>query len=351
MLGLTLCIAILFGRQQQIVSAQDSTPTAPPSTAAASETAIPTNTPHLSPTATDLPTAASTFIASPAPKPLGGDAETWTPAALQFAAIDHFVFGRPIGADGVNYPARSYAYGSTSSGNFQPHHGDDFENPYGTPVVAAGDGIVEYAGDDISHVFGPQPNFYGNVIVIRHPLTDASGQPVFTLYGHLSQIVVHTGQPVTEGQFIGAVGSAGVALGPHLHFEVRVGNPNDYTATRNPELWLVPFPHTGAIAGRVLSLYGQPLGSVLVQVQNGGYYRSAETYADSGTPGDSTLNENFATSDLAAGYYTVFIRDTASDELLYMNNVLVVPGKITWLGNLYVNLTPAVVNTPAGNAS
>ena len=298
----------------------------------------PTNTRHPTPTNVPTmptlaaPTLAATFIASPAGL-IGGDLASWTPQPIsaQMAAYqEHFVFSRPIGSDAVNYPARNYAYGSMDGGGRPVHHGDDFQNPLGTPILAAADGVVDYAGDDIRVMYGPMPNFYGNVIVIRHSFVDSSGQPVYTLYGHLSQIGVRTGQAVQQGSIIGLVGSAGVAVGAHLHFEVRVGTPTSYNATRNPELWVTPFSTYGAIAGRVTDLNGQPVHSAVVEMQNGSSYRSAETYGDNNVNGDSQLGENFATSDLPGGYYLVFIK-SADGALLYRNTVLVTANKVSWL--------------------
>ena len=302
-----------------------------------------TNTPRVLPSDTPLPlpsatvTPASTFIATPAPGPLGGsDAATWTPDALTLLPRPHFLLARPIGPDGVNYIAHNYAYGSTDGGGRPIHHGDDFEDPYGTAVLAAGDGVIQYAGDDIRQLFGPQPNFYGNVIVIRHPFVDSNGQAVFSLYGHLSQIAVQTGQPVKAGQIIGQVGSAGVAIGAHLHFEVRVGDPNNYNAVRNPELWMTPFAMAGAAAGRVTTIYGQPIGNVQIQFQRQGAFYAAYNYANGSTPGDTQWQETFALNDLEAGYYTVFIR-SRDGILLYRNSALIVTGQITWLGDIHID--------------
>ncbi len=351
LLALTLVIALTAHTSATAQSDQTGTPIP---TVHASFTPIPTNTPHptetptIPPTATISPTMASTFIASPAPPPLGGgETATWTPVALQFAPIDHFFMGRPIGEEGVNYIARNYPYGATDGGGRPTHHGDDFENPTGTPVLAVADGIVEYAGDDIHQLFGPQPNFYGNVIVIRHPFPDSDGQPVFSLYGHLSMIAVQTGQAVKQGMFIGQVGSAGVAVGAHLHFEVRVGDPHNYNATRNPELWIRPFTSFGAVAGRILDVYGRPFNSALIQLQSQSLYRSAESYADSGTPGDTVIHENFVISDLPGGYYNVFIK-SADGTVLYRNTTLIVSGKITWLGDIHIAPPPP---TPTDSSS
>ena len=62
--------------------------------------------------------------------------------------------------------------------------------------------------------------------------------------------LVDEGQHVDAQELIALSGASGVADGPHLHFEVRVGQ-NNYTNTRNPLLWLYPFPEQGTIAGRV----------------------------------------------------------------------------------------------------
>jgi murein DD-endopeptidase MepM/ murein hydrolase activator NlpD len=114
----------------------------------------------------------------------------------------------------------------------------DLGNAFGTPVYAAADGKVVFAGSDAQEPVSPWPNFYGNVVVIEHSLPDVKG-PVYTLYGHLSAVDASVGETVRAGDKIGEVGASGVALGSHLHFEVRVG-ANDYASTRNPELWLAP---------------------------------------------------------------------------------------------------------------
>jgi murein DD-endopeptidase MepM/ murein hydrolase activator NlpD len=90
----------------------------------------------------------------------------------------------------------------------RPHEGIDLAGGYGSPILAAADGVVLYAGPEIG---------YGRVVKIRH----ADGTQ--TWYGHMSKCLVNTGDRVKVGQEIALVGSAGDATGPHLHFEVRVG--------------------------------------------------------------------------------------------------------------------------------
>jgi len=91
------------------------------------------------------------------------------------------------------------------------HNGTDYVAPKGTPVSAIGNGQVLAAG----HQGG-----YGKLVVIRHP----NGYK--TSYGHLSGFArgVRKGSSVTQGQLIGYVGSTGMSTGPHLHFEMRVGD-------------------------------------------------------------------------------------------------------------------------------
>lgn len=89
----------------------------------------------------------------------------------------------------------------------------DFPVAYGTTVVAADGGVVDWVQywDGYSR-WGNQS--YGNCIRIQH------GNGRYTLYAHLSQINVASGQAVSKGQTIGAVGSTGNSTGPHLHMEI-----------------------------------------------------------------------------------------------------------------------------------
>ena len=87
------------------------------------------------------------------------------------------------------------------------HRGVDYGAPHGTPVRVVGDGVIEFAG---------WMNGYGNVIKVQH------GKERSTLYAHLSRMDVRKGQPVEQGQRIGAVGATGWATGPHLHFEFQI---------------------------------------------------------------------------------------------------------------------------------
>lgn len=97
------------------------------------------------------------------------------------------------------------------------HSGIDIAVPRGTPVGAAAEGEVVFAG---------QRGGYGNLVVIRHP----DGRE--SRYGHLDKIFVSVGEQVTSGQDIAASGSTGKSTGPHLHFEIRENgqavNPNNF---------------------------------------------------------------------------------------------------------------------------
>ena len=96
-------------------------------------------------------------------------------------------------------------------GIMKQHRGIDIANSVGTPVVAASDGVVSKAG----WMAG-----FGNVIMITHSI---NGQIYTTVYAHLSGINVSSGQQVSKGQRIGAMGNTGNSKGSHLHFEVHVG--------------------------------------------------------------------------------------------------------------------------------
>jgi len=106
------------------------------------------------------------------------------------------------------------------------HKGIDIAAPQGTPIQAAAAGTVVFAGRNKG---------YGNMVMIEH----ADGRR--TLYAHAKSLFVKVGSTVSAGQTIAAVGSTGHSTGPHVHFEIRVGdqaiNPltaltNDFLASR-----------------------------------------------------------------------------------------------------------------------
>jgi murein DD-endopeptidase MepM/ murein hydrolase activator NlpD len=299
-----------------------------------------TNTPQPSPSATFTPSATPTNlptlppINSPTPlttiDPSGTPLPTWTPPPPDPASqiADHYRLFRPIGQNNVNYADRTYPYGGNSGGALQVHHGIDLANGVGTPILAAGDGVVYYAGSDLSTLFGPTPDYYGNLVVIQHNFNSPEGQPVFSLYGHMSEVSVQTGQAVSAGDVIGAVGATGVAFGPHLHFEVRVGDPHDFGSTRNPDLWLYPYQNFGTLAGRVTDASGTPLYSAPVQIRSA-IRRYTYTYPDNSVNGDPTFRENFTYGDLPANYYEVSVND--GNRVRFQKIIYVYPNQTTWI--------------------
>ncbi|MBG78230.1 MAG: peptidase M23 [Alphaproteobacteria bacterium] len=91
------------------------------------------------------------------------------------------------------------------------HKGTDFAAPTGTPIYAAGDGTVEYAG---------RKGAYGNYVRIRHNGT------LKTAYAHMHKFAkgISSGTRVEQGEVIGYIGTTGRSTGPHLHYEVLENN-------------------------------------------------------------------------------------------------------------------------------
>jgi murein DD-endopeptidase MepM/ murein hydrolase activator NlpD len=106
-------------------------------------------------------------------------------------------------------------------GDSEFHPGQDIAAPRGTPVLAPADGRVVEAG---------WKNGYGQTVILEH------GNGLTTRYGHLSKIEVTAGQEVRRGEQLGQVGSTGRSTGPHLHYEVRLGelpvSPRHYLPAR-----------------------------------------------------------------------------------------------------------------------
>ncbi|MGE3920897.1 MAG: M23 family metallopeptidase [Gammaproteobacteria bacterium] len=108
------------------------------------------------------------------------------------------------------------------------HKGVDLAAPSGTPVYAASDGVIRYAG---------RKGGYGNVIEIR------SARIYTGIYAHLKRFArgLHSGQVVHRGQVIGYVGMTGLAEGPHLHYELHInGVPHDPLSVKLPSGGLLP---------------------------------------------------------------------------------------------------------------
>ena len=126
-------------------------------------------------------------------------------------SLDWPVRGNVIGHFGRETHPR---FGTTINNN-----GLDIQAALGTPVRSVAKATVEYTSDDFAS--------YGPIVILNH------GDGYFTLYAHLSEILVSVGQQVAAGQIVGRVGDTGSLKGPILHFEVRKGG-----TALNPEDWL-----------------------------------------------------------------------------------------------------------------
>jgi murein DD-endopeptidase MepM/ murein hydrolase activator NlpD len=125
--------------------------------------------------------------------------------------------GSYVGGNGILSNPMARMELSSGYGGGRRHKGADFRNPQGTPIYAAAEGTVTFAGWYAG---------YGYMVRISH------GGGLETWYAHCSVLNVSSGQYVARGQQIAQVGATGQASGYHLHFEVRVNgvaqNPMAY---------------------------------------------------------------------------------------------------------------------------
>lgn len=121
------------------------------------------------------------------------------------------------------------------------HKGMDIGVAYGTPIVAATDGVVKFAGWHGGH---------GNYVMLSH------GGGLATAYAHMSRIAARPGQRVEQGQVIGYVGSTGLSSGPHLHYEVYKNGVAINPATMS-------FTTTTRLVGGDLARFKAQLGRLL----------------------------------------------------------------------------------------
>lgn len=132
---------------------------------------------------------------------------------------------------------RTGIFGSVRIMNGQarnPHSGEDIGAPTGTDVVASNDGVVRLTVDHI---------FSGRGIYLDH------GMGLYSMYFHLSDVLVRDGDLVKSGQVIGKVGATGRATGPHLHWGAKING-----ARVNPYALLdLPFPRITTMTEPVLA--------------------------------------------------------------------------------------------------
>jgi murein DD-endopeptidase MepM/ murein hydrolase activator NlpD len=128
------------------------------------------------------------------------------------------------------------------------HKGTDYAAPTGTPIKAAGDGKVTWAGTK---------GGYGRTVMIQH------GQSYKTLYAHMRRYGkgIRNGVRVKQGQIIGYVGSSGLATGPHLHYEFYLNG-----AVRNPVR--VRLPKAKAIPKKELANFKAQTQPIVASLQN-----------------------------------------------------------------------------------
>ncbi|OAN14112.1 peptidase M23 [Photobacterium jeanii] len=119
------------------------------------------------------------------------------------------------------------------TGRVRPHRGTDYVAPVGTPIWAAGDGIVMKSSYN---------KFNGNYVFIRHSST------YITKYLHMTKRKVKTGQRVKQGQVVGTLGGTGRVTGPHLHYEFLVNGVH-----KNPRT--VKLPQAKSLKGKQKTVF------------------------------------------------------------------------------------------------
>lgn len=256
-----------------------------------------------------------------------------TPWAL--GPHDHFYFSRPIAADDVNWPLADYRYGGVFFSSDIVHTGIDIPSPRNTPVIAAANGKVVWAGYGLYYGTDDPDDPYGLAVTIRHDF-GFNGQRLYTVYAHMEEIKVVTGQEVKAGDLLGLVGTTGLTTGPHLHFEVRMER-NSYFTTYNPELWLAPPQGWGVLAGKLLNDNGSLLTGQDVTVANLETKQKwvVRSYGNQAVNSDPYYDENLVLSDLPAGKYKITIDYL---EEIYEQEMEIKPGAVSYFkfrGKLY----------------
>lgn len=276
-------------------------------------------------------------LPTPGPRPIS----LWRPPLYDtpwaLGPNDHFYFDRPIAADEVNWPLADYRYGGVFFSSDIIHTGIDIPAPRDTPVIAAANGKVVWAGFGLYYGNDDPNDPYGLAVTIRHDF-GYQGKRLYTVYAHMDEIKVVTGQEVKTGDVLGLVGTTGLTTGPHLHFEVRMER-NSYFTTFNPELWLAPPQGWGVLVGQLMNTNGSMLTGQDVTVRNKTTRQKwiVRTYGSQAINSDSYYEENLVLSDLPAGDYEIFVD---YQEETYRLEVEIHPGAVSYFrfrGKLYFN--------------
>ncbi len=268
-------------------------------------------------------------LPTPGAEPVSGWRPPLYPVPWAVSAYDHFYFTRPIAADNVNWPLAEYRYGGVFFAPDVVHTGVDIDAVDGAPILAAGPGAVISAGWGLFSGASDNTNDpYGQAVVIKHDF-GYKGKALYTIYAHMSALNALVGQHVETGDVIGYVGSTGATTGPHLHFEVRMGD-NTFYSTYNPELWTSPPQGWGLLVGRITDEKENLLNYYPLEVRpepSGVPLRKALTYAQGAVNPDPYYNENLVLSDLPAGIYKLTINYEDKDIQTWAE---IFPGQITY---------------------
>ena len=314
----------------------------------------PTSVPDISPTPEPIQNTPE-FSIPPDPQK---SFSAWRPPVYPVPWVpspqDHFYFFNPIAAYDIEPVFTVYGYGDVFFEDVV-HTGIDIPGDIGTPIRAAGDGKVIYAGYGIyrggSEVLDDP---YGKAVVIEHSFS-YQGQSLYTLYAHLDEIHVEEEDQVKAGDQIGLMGKTGKTTGPHLHFEVRVGK-NEYFSTRNPDLWISPPQGWGILVGQILTYGGRlleqqtayltPKEDPGTQGESSDRLWIGKSYQNQAINRDPYYKENLTIANIPAGTYLLSIPVTAVGYASQVE-IEIRPGQVTFIKfNVWKGITTVLPPTP-----
>jgi murein DD-endopeptidase MepM/ murein hydrolase activator NlpD len=149
-------------------------------------------------------------------------------------------------------------------GYVKMHTGVDWATPYGTPIFASGNGVVEKVGPE---------GGYGKYVRIKH------NNGYETAYGHMSAFAkgLEPGKRVRQGQIIGFVGSTGLSTGPHVHYEILVNG-------RFVDPMRIKLPRGRSLDGPLLASFEKERDRLDAQMSNRGAARVSDAAGTAGAP-------------------------------------------------------------------